>query len=164
MFTIIAILLIFLCLIGISWFSGTDAPFVPTTNPNLKMALKWVGVKNKIFYELGSGDGRVVIQAAQLGAKAIGIEQSWLRILYSRRQAKKLNLPNASFEHGNIFKKNYLNADVVFIYLLKPAVARLEKKLFSELKQGAIVITQTYHFPNWKPYKKIDTFWLYEKT
>ena len=40
-------------------------------------------------------------------------------------------------------------------------VKKLEEKLRKELKKGAVVITQTYHFPNWRPYKKVENFWLY---
>ena len=150
------------CMIGLSWFAGSDAPFVPTKMENIRKVLKLAGVKKgKRFFELGSGDGRVVIQAAKLGAEAIGIEQSWLRILYSRY--KTLNLKNTKFYHGNIFSKNYRTADIVYIYLLHKGVAKLEEKLKKELKKGSIVITQTYHFPNWKPFKKVGDFWLYRR-
>lgn len=154
--------LIFICLIALSWFAGTDAPYVPTKMELIKKVLKKAGVKSgKKFYELGSGDGRVVYEAARLGAKAVGIEQSWLRVLYSIYQARKLNLPNARFYHGNIFNKNYKEADVVYIFLLPQGVKKLESKLQKELKKGSIVITQRYHFQSWKPYAKLEEFNFY---
>lgn len=175
------------CLIGLSWFAGTDAPYVPSSMENIRKILKLAGVKKgKKFYELGSGDGRVVLEAAKLEAHSIGIEQSWLRVLYSRYKATKLankldrrsvygpvpnyssgtrashiECGNAKFYHGDIFKKNYQNADIVYIFLLPKGVKKLEEKLKKELKKGSVVITQTYHFPTWKPYKKLDNFWLY---
>lgn len=152
------------CLIALSWFAGTDAPYVPTKLKHIKEILKLAGIKNgKKFYELGSGDGRVVFEAAKLGAYAYGVEQSFLRVLFSKFKARKLKLKRAKFFHGNIFSKKYNNADLVYIYLLPKGVSKLEEKLQKELKKGSIVITQTYHFPNWKPYKKLEDFWLYSQ-
>ncbi len=148
------------CLIGLSWFAGSDAPFVPTKMTNIRKILKLAGVKKgKKFYELGSGDGRVVIEAAQLGTDSCGIEQSWIRVLYSRWKAH--HLANTKFYHGNIFSKNYSNGNIVYIYLLHKGVNKLEEKLKRELKKGSVVITQTYHFKNWKPFKKLGDFWFY---
>jgi SAM-dependent methyltransferase len=170
------------CFLGISWFAGSDAPYVATKLKFIKKILTDSGLKkSKIFYELGSGDGRVVLEAAKLGAKAYGIEQSWMRVWYSRFKARKLNLPNATFYHGDIFQRTYFSADFVFIFLLPKGVEKLEPKLKKELKKGAIVITQTFHFPNWKPIKKISLskkekanflgpnkyagdFWIYKKS
>jgi len=162
------------CLLGLSWFAGSDAPYIPTKMDQIKKVLKLAGVKKgKKFYELGSGDGRVVFAAASLGAHSVGIEQSWLRVLYSRyktslllrNKAQRLALHpkgvNVSFYHNNIFRRNFHDADVVYIYLLQKGVKKLEEKLKKELKPGAVVITQTYHFPNWKPFKKLGNFWLY---
>ena len=149
------------CMIGLSWFAGSDAPYVPTKSEAIRKILKLAGVKKgKKFYELGSGDGRVVLEAAKMGADAVGIEQSWLRVLYSKyksqNQAPHLTCGKAKFHHGNIFKKNYQDADIVYIYLLLKGARKLESKLKKELRKGSTIITQTYHFPNWKPFKKID--------
>lgn len=149
------------CLIGLSWFAGSDAPYVPSKKEKIKKALKLINLKGKTFYELGSGDGRVVLEAAKMGANATGIEQSLIRVLYSRWKARRQNLPNAKFIHGNIFSKNYSDADIIFIYLLQKAVDRLEEKLKKEFKKGSVIITQTYHFKNLNPYKKSGDFWFY---
>lgn len=159
---LIAFVLLLLCLIGLSWFAGSDAPYVPTKNEVLKKALTIAKVKaGDHFYELGSGDGRVVIMAAQMGATAYGIEQSWIRVWSSRIWAYRLGLKNVHFLHGNIFSRQYYPADIVYVYLLQPAIDRLEKKLRQELKPGAIVITQTYHFKKWPPYKTDGNFQYY---
>lgn len=150
------------CMIALSWFAGSDAPFVPTKMDNIRKILRLAGVKKgKKFYELGSGDGRVVLEAAKLKAVAFGIEESWIRVLYSKYQAVKLNLKNAKFFHGNIFSKNYADADIVYIFLLQKGVNKLEGKLKKELKKGSVIITQTYHFKTWKPFKKLGDFFLY---
>lgn len=153
-----------LCFLGLSWFAGSDAPYVPTINKNLKKVLSKAGVKNgKFFYELGSGDGRVVMEAAKMGAVAFGIEQSWLRVWYSRYIAWRLKLKHTFFYHGNIFDRDYYPADVVYIYLLQKAIDKLEFKLKKELKKGSLIITQRYHFKNWKPFIKIGDFWIYKQ-
>lgn len=179
------------CLIALSWFAGSDAPYIPTKMDQIRKILKLAGVKKeKKFYELGSGDGRVVLEAAKLGADSIGIEQSWLRVLYSRyktlRLASQTRSGNVKFYHGDLFNQSFwseaiesrsyrsakaslqddknksiANADIVYIFLLPKGVAKLEDKLKKELKKGSIIITQTYHFPTWKPFKKLDNFWFY---
>ncbi len=152
------------CVLALSWFAGSDAPFVPTKMDLIRKILRLAGIKKgKKFYELGSGDGRVVIEAAKLKADAVGIEQSWLRVFYSQFKAYQLKLKKASFVHGNIFAKNYKDADILHIYLLSKGVKKLETKLKKELKKGAIVITQTYHFPNWRAFKTINNFKLYKR-
>jgi hypothetical protein len=158
------LIILALCLLGISWFAGSDAPYVPTKMDLIRKVLKKAGVKKgTTFYELGSGDGRVVYEAALQGAVAHGIEQSWLRVLYSRWKAKRLGLTYATFSHGNIFKKTYFEADVTYAYLLQPAIDRLEDKLKKEIPKGAHVITQRYHFKTWKPTYKIGDIWIYTK-
>ena len=152
------------CLIGLSWFAGSDAPYVPTNMDNIRKILKLAGVKKgKKFYELGSGDGRVVFAATKLVADAFGIEQSWLRVLYSKCRAYLLHLKRANFVHRNIFSRSYEDADIIYIFLLHKGVKKLEGKLRKELKKGSIVITQTYHFKTWKPFKMVGDFWLYSK-
>lgn len=152
------------CIISLSWFAGSDAPYVPTKMDQIRKILKLAGVKKgKKFYELGSGDGRVVIAAAKLGADSSGIEQSLIRVLYSKYKARTLNLKKTYFYHGNLFSKNYNDADIIYIYLLQRGINTLEEKLKQQLKKGAIVITQTYHFKKWKTYKKMGDFWLYQR-
>lgn len=167
------------CFLALSWFAGSDAPFIPTRMDNIRKVLKLAGIKRgKRFYELGSGDGRVVLEAAKLGADSLGIEQSFLRVIYSKMQAKKLNIKNAKFAHGDIFSRNFSDGNIIYIYLLPKGVRKLEETLRSQLKKGSVVITQTYHFSNWRPFKKIDlskeidysknikgagNFWLYRR-
>lgn len=163
---ILVFVLLFLCLLGLSWFSGSDAPFVPTKSSKIRSILKIAGVKKgKIFYELGSGDGRIVIEAGKMGSKAFGIEQSILRVWYSRFKTWKLaflmECKNIKFYHGNIFDRSYSDGDIIYIYLLQKAVDKLEVKLQDELKGGSVVITQTYHFKTWVPFKKTDDFYIY---
>ncbi len=160
---IVAAVIFVWCILGLSWFAGSDAPYVATKMGKIRRILKKAGVKKgKIFYELGSGDGRVVLEAAKLGAISNGVEQSWIRVWYSRFLGYKLKLKNAFFFHGDIFARHYYPADIVYIYLLPKGVGKLEKKLYDELKKGSIIITQTYHFINKKAYKTQENFKFYK--
>lgn len=159
----IAIGIILGCMLALSWLAGSDAPFVPTTRKKMAEAFKVFGLKkDQIFYELGSGDGRLVFEAAKVCKKAVGIEQSILRIWYSKFLAWQKNLPNTEFIHGNIFKKDLSNADVIYIYLLPRGVDKLEPKLKNELKKGSKVVTLRFHFKNWKPLKTVGDFQVYK--
>jgi ubiquinone/menaquinone biosynthesis C-methylase UbiE len=162
---IIILSLLFICLLALSWFAGSDAPYIPTKNEKIHKIIKLADLKKgDNFYELGSGDGRVVLQAAKKGINSYGIEQSWIRTILSRIKAKNLNLTNAHFFHGNIFERQYYPADVVYIYLLPSALDKLEQKLKKELKKEARVVTQKYHFKNWKPIEKDGDFWIYKNS
>jgi hypothetical protein len=159
---IFSILIVFISMLGLSWFAGSDAPYVPTEMKRIREVLKRAGAREGIaFYELGSGDGRVVIAAAELGADSHGIEQSWIRVWYSRFIASKLKLKNCHFYHGDIFHRHYYPADIVYAYLLQPAIDKLEIKLLKELKKGSTIITQKYHFKNTKPKAKIGNYRIY---
>ncbi len=170
------------CLLGLSWFAGSDAPFVPTKMERIRDVLKVAKLKKgQIFWELGSGDGRVVLEAAKMGALAFGIEQSLIRVILSKIKSERLNTAaRPQFIHGDIFKTDFSNADIVFIFLLPKGIEKLEKQLKKKLRKGTKIITQTFHFKKWKPYKKIlisdknnpntllgenkyeGEFWLYE--
>ena|SRR5258708_5434640 len=157
----LTLILLALCALGLSWFAGSDAPFVTTETILIAPILKKAGLKKgQVFYELGSGDGRVVLEAAKLRAKAYGVEQSWLRVWYSRLLAHKLRSKmkevEVGFFHGNIFDRQYYPVDMVYLFLLPQGIEKLEKKLKKELRAGSIIITQTFHFKYWKPFKKID--------
>src|SRR5947199_172824 len=116
------------CLLALSWFAGSDAPYVPTKQKRIRKILQIAGLKKgEDYYELGSGDGRVVLEAAKMGAVSYGVEQSWIRILMSKWKAR--NLSNAKFIHGDIFKKDLSHADIVFVFLLPKGVSKLEPEL-----------------------------------
>ena len=131
-------------------YVGMDAEVIPRviTITELK--------KGEKFYELGSGDGRLVIAAAMKGADAVGVEIDTLRVWYSRAWIKLLRLSShAKILHKNIFEIDYSDADVVCLYLLPETNQKIEDKLKKELKPGTRVVSVAFTFPNWKP-EKID--------
>lgn len=133
------------------------APFVPMEPKVVEGVMKLVEVKkDEIFYDLGSGDGRLVIAAALRGAKAYGIEIDFLRVWYSRVWIYLLRLSkNAKIIQKNIFDVDLSNADVVCLYLLPETNEKIQNKLKKELKKGTPVVSVAFTFSGWQP-EKID--------
>lgn len=137
--------------------SGTKygAPFVPMDRQVVERVMELGGVgPGKVFYDLGSGDGRLVIAAALHGAKrAVGVEIDPIRVLYSRFWIWILKLKNAEIVKGNLFDQDLRGADVVSLYLLQETNEKLIPKLEKELKKGTPVVATSFEIPGWKPVK-----------
>ncbi|MBI5153415.1 MAG: methyltransferase domain-containing protein [Parcubacteria group bacterium] len=106
----------------------------------------------KTFYDLGCSKGTLTLTIKKLlpHLTIYGFDNSKWRIVLAKTKAIILNKP-IFFVYQDIFEINVQKADVVFIYLPRELLPRLEKKLLAELSLGAIVITNTGFFPNWKP-------------
>ncbi len=133
--------------------------FVPSPAEKVKTMLKLANPKpGEIFYDIGSGDGKILIEAVkQYDIKAIGVEINPLLVWLSRRKIKKLGLENKiHIIKGNFFKKDFSNADIIIIYLWQVTINLLEKKLLSELKSGTRLVSSTFTFNN-IPFVKSDS-------
>lgn len=146
-----------------SHFSGGE--WVPTPDKIIDRMLKLAKVsKDDIVYDLGSGDGKIVLKAAKLGAKAIGVEIDPLRVLVSRLKLKLSRLDkNAKIVYGNFFEIDVKNADVVTLFLLPKTMVKIENKLKKELGKGARLVSYRFTFKSWKPVKidKESKIYLY---
>jgi protein-L-isoaspartate O-methyltransferase len=137
------------------------APYVPSPYQVVDRMLELARIKpsEKVF-DLGSGDGRVVITAAQkYDARATGIEISSRLVKSSQEEVKRLGLQNkVSIVHGDVFEADLREADVVILYLLRDSNNTLKPKLEKSLKAGARVISHDYEIEGWKPQleEKID--------
>ena len=121
---------------------------------------------NDVVYDLGSGDGRIVITAAkEWGARGVGIELDGKLVQESRQNAKRAGVADrTSFREGDVFKADLHDATVVTMYLLTSLVERLQPKLYSELKPGTRIVAHDYGFAGWKPDRIVSiskTFYLY---
>lgn len=129
-------------------------PPVPTKPERIQKALELADLKpNETLYDLGMGDGRVLIIAARdFGAKAVGIEigpvqcaLAWLRVTASGL-GKRIRIRWANF-----YKANLQDADVVFLYATSKEVRRLASHLESQMKMGARLVSVSADFPEWEP-------------
>ena len=130
------------------------APFVQTPVEVAKKMLEISQIKSgEVLYDLGCGDGRLIILAAKdLGAKATGIELREDLIERAKTEIKKLNLEGkVNVIQGNFFEVPISDADVVTLYLTSSANERLRPKMEAELKRGARVVSHDFKVPGWKP-------------
>ena len=133
-----------------------DVPYVPSPNPVVEGMLKLAGVKsNDTVYDLGCGDGRIVITAAKTyGAKGVGVDINPERIEEARANAKSAKVEDkVKFEENDLFKANIANATVVTLYLLPDVNVRLKPKLLKELKPGTRIVSHSFDMGDWKPEK-----------
>ena len=151
------LLIISLIIIGIffciffTWSHIKGAPWLPTRWKKVKLMLILAELQpNEIVYDLGCGDGRVLIMAARkFDAKAVGIEVNFLFYLWCQLLISILGLRNRiKIVYGNFFKYNLHDADVVICYLLQETNDKLEEKLIQELKPNTRVVSNNFKFNN----------------
>ena len=134
-------------------------PYIPSTRGNVDEMLRLAGVTPRdIVYDLGSGDGRIVIAAARdYGARGVGIEFDAALVKESSEQARKAGLSErVEFRHSDVFAANLSDATVVTMYLLTSLVRKLEPKLLAELKPGTRIVAHDYGFAEWEPDHKVQ--------
>lgn len=113
----------------------------------------------EVFFDLGAGDGRTVIMAAEdFGARAVGVElredlvKKALNVVYEKNLQSRVTIVN-----NNMFSVDLSSADVIFLYLTTSANEKVRPKLDVELKEGGRVISHDYEIVGWKP-AKIEKF------
>ena len=110
-----------------------------------------------VLYDLGCGDGRIVIAAAKTyGAHAIGVDIDPDRIMEARENARKAGVANlVRFEEKDLFQTDIHDASVVTLFLLSSVNKRLRPKLLQELKPGARIVSNTFLMGDWKPDREL---------
>ncbi len=141
---------------GVTMTYIPTVPFVPTPESVARRMLELANVKpGEVVYDLGCGDGRILIIAAkEFGAKAVGIEIRKDLVEKCIRKVKELGLEGKVYViHGNFFEVDISEADVVTLYLLTSVNEKLRPKLERELKPGARVVSHDFEVLGWKPVK-----------
>lgn len=136
-----------------------DVPYVPTPPAVVDVMLATANVtKDDVVYDLGCGDGRIVIAAAQkYGARGVGVDIDPERIKEAEENAQRAGVANrVRFLEQDLFQTDIREATVVTLYLLPDINLRLRPKLLKELKPGARVVSHNYDMGDWKPEKVID--------
>jgi len=135
------------------------APYLATPDHVVAAMHKLAGVtRNDVVYDLGCGDGRIVIAAAkQFGARGVGIDVNPQRIEEARANARKAGVEAlVRFEAKDLFDADLKEATVVMLYLLPELNLRLRPKLIAEMKPGSRVVSHSFKIGDWKPDKEQD--------
>ena len=131
-----------------------DMYFAPTRQAVADAMLKLARVRPEdVVYDLGSGDGRIVILAAQkYGARGVGIELDPRLVEISRQVAREGEVPDrVSFVEGDLFTADISKATVVMLYLSDSVNRRLEPKLRRELRPGTRIVSHQFRIGDWAP-------------
>lgn len=134
-----------------------DVAYIPTPKDLVHQMLHMAQLRRgETLYDLGAGDGRILIEAARrFGARLVGIEIDPVRIRRIRERLKTTGVVAEVIE-GDFMEADLSKADVVTIYLSESVNARLAPKLRDELKVGARVVSLDYTLPGWFPERAVD--------
>src|SRR5258708_28950795 len=130
-----------------------DVAYVPTTNDAVEAMLKLADVTSSdTVFDLGCGDGRIVIAAAKLrGARGVGIDIDPVRVSESRANAKKAGVEKrVRFEQNDVFEADIHDATVVTLFLLPELHVKLLPKLLRDMKPGTRIVSNTFDMGDWR--------------
>ncbi len=140
-----------------------DVPFVPTPPDVVQEMLKLANVhKGDVVYDLGCGDGRIVITAVKDfgAASAVGIDIDPQRIQEATANAQAAGVTDrVKFIEQDLFKADISKATVVTLYLLSGINMKLRPKLLAELKPGTRIVSHSFDMGDWKPEKQVQQDW-----
>ena len=140
--------------IGQYWKERYIVPYVPTSRERVSQMLTIAHVnEDDIVYDLGCGDGRIVITAAkEFGARGVGIDINPARISKSKENAIKEGVTdNVRFIKQDLFEADISEATVVILYLTQLVNLKLRPKLLRELKPGTRIVSNNFDMGEWKP-------------
>ena len=141
----------------ISILPRLDVPYVPTPQPVVDKMLELARVgKNDMLFDLGCGDGRIVVTAAKArGARGTGIDLDPARIAEATENAKRAGVADrAKFRVGDLFKTDFSSATVVTLYLLPTINAKLRPQLWKQLRIGTRVVSHAFDMGSEWPAEK----------
>jgi SAM-dependent methyltransferase len=136
-----------------------DVIYVPTPPEVVSAMLKAAKVtKNDVIYDLGCGDGRIVVTAAkEYGARGVGIDIDPQRIKEANENAVKAGVTDkVKFLLQDLFESDFHEATVVSLYLLPSLNLKLRPKLLKELKPGTRIVSHAFDMGDWVPEQTID--------
>jgi 16S rRNA A1518/A1519 N6-dimethyltransferase RsmA/KsgA/DIM1 with predicted DNA glycosylase/AP lyase activity len=135
------------------------APYYPTPETIVQKMLELGELKaGEKMFDLGSGDGRLVIAAVRkFKAIGVGVEFDADLVKQSRDRIAKLGLAaSASIIHGDLLLQDYSSADLLTVYLLPMSNDKVSPMLEKQLKKGARIVAHDFEFSAWKPAKIVD--------
>lgn len=146
--------------VAAQWDEGPgDVPYVPTPPNVVEAMLKLAAVKSgDVVYDLGCGDGRIVVMAAQkFHARSAGVDIDPERIKEAEENARQAKVAGqVRFIEANLFDADIHEATVVTLYLLPDVNLRLRPKLLKDLRPGTRIVSHSFDMGDWKPDKKTE--------
>ncbi|XP_064643673.1 ATP synthase subunit C lysine N-methyltransferase-like [Lineus longissimus] len=144
-------------------------PYVPATTKQVENVMKMLKGRSGTFIDLGSGDGRIVIEAAKMGFRATGVELNPWLVWYSRISAWREGVnKQTKFVRRDLWKIDPSKYDNVVIFGVEQMMEPLEEKLKKELCADGHIVACRFPFKSWHPTNEInagiDTVWLYERS
>ncbi len=150
-------LFIFVVLIFTATYAGfSGAPWMPTNGRDIKEAVKMSKVKKgQKVYDLGSGDGRLLFEAAKKGAVVKGFEISLIPYIFSSiKRLFQKEKENIKISYKNFWKANLGDADIIYFFLMPANYSKIRKKMEKELKKGTKVVVYVWPIKEWEPVSK----------
>lgn len=134
-----------------------DVIYVPTPPEVVDAMLKVANVrKGDVHYDLGCGDGRIVLAAAKLGARATGIDIDPQRISEANENARKAGMTGkVRFVQADLFTYDFRDATVISLYLLPELNVKLRPRLWNELPPGTRIVSHAFDMGDWAPEQTI---------
>jgi len=141
-------------------------PWIPTRPERIRRALALAHISpGEILYDLGSGDGRVLVMAArEFGVRAIGIEISPIHCIAARLNASLGKINNkVEIRWASFYRADFSNADVIFVYMTSREVSRLRPHLERQLRPGTRVVSISCEIVGWQPeeFNREELIFLY---
>ena len=141
------------------------APFVPTGSRTVKTMIDLANIQpDEKVADLGSGDGRIVIAIARVGAEAHGYEINPFLVLWSRYRINRAGLSRRAFVHWrDIWRVDFASFKVITVFGMVHIMGPLERKLRRELRPGSRVVSNRFTFPCWPHSSKEGRVYLYDQ-
>ena len=135
-----------------------DVIYVPTRQTVVDAMLNMAKVKaGDVVYDLGCGDGRIVVSAAKLGARGIGIDIDPQRVTEANQNVQRNGVGDrVKILNQDLFTTDFSDASVVTLYLLPVLNMRLRPILWKTLKPGTRVVSHDFDMEDWKPERTLD--------
>ena len=136
-----------------------DVPFVPTPQQVVDKMLELASInKGDFLIDLGSGDGRIPVTAAQrFGVRALGVDINPQRIKEANDRAREANVTSlVEFRQQDLFETDLSQCDVLTMYLLPSVNLKLRPKILSTMKPGARVVSHAFDMGDWTPEQKVS--------
>lgn len=158
----IAIVFSAVLFVAFTFVVAFGAPFLPTLKKRVPDAIELSGLKKgDTLLELGSGDGRVLIEAAKKGIRGVGYELNPLLVLYSKALCFK-HRKFITIIWGNYWTKQWPKADAIFVFLLQPYMEKLDTKIAQEYPYGIHLVSFAFTIPSKKPKREANGLYLYD--